>query len=172
MNKSKNRKPRIDKEFVTENWHKLAKAAIDNAKKKQSAASLLMKEGLFSEAQALLIVGLEELAKATLLAGEDIWDDEIRLLLSHEAKCNTVMSLSATCYNFTPTDENFSWAQSRIPEMREDCLYTRLTVTPGDKFSPDDSYWRKRAKSFYRFLSEAIPKVEKSIEDKADAQKG
>lgn len=157
------KKNKINYKFIKDHQHEIVSACIENAKKKAKDAKLLMDSGSYSTAHATLIIALEELAKANLLNKDDFKQEMVGLLLDHKAKASEIMAVSGYCYDLAIRQSDHDWAQKRIPQMREDCLYTRLTETKNNQFCPDDNYWCKRTKPFYNFLQKAIKKVEELI---------
>jgi len=107
------------------------------------------------------IEALEEIAKASLIKKDDF--SNLEDLVNHGKKAIEIMNLSAECYKIPIlSQDRIEWAQERIPQMREDTTYVRLKPTPNNKIRPDDKYWKKRAQSFFKFLSDILEKVKKS----------
>jgi len=150
---------KINKEFIEKNKNLIISASVDNAKRLYNDAKLLMDNKSYATAHGRIIEALEELAKASLLKKDNF--SALKNLANHNKKAIEIMNLSAQCYQIpTLSQGKVKWAQERIPQMREDSTYVRLKPTRDNKIKPDNTYWRKRAKSFFNFLKDILEKME------------
>ncbi len=156
------KKKDLDKNFIKTNKDRIIEGCLKNAERKARDATILINDNSFATAQALQIIALEELVKAGLVES-DFSAHPLDSIVDHKIKAIEVINLSASCYNTTPNRSDYDWAKKRIPEMREDCFYTKTVPTQFDMYSPNDQYWRKRAKSFQIFLAEALKHAKKKF---------
>jgi len=149
---------KINANFINRNKNLIIKESIVNARRLRDVSKILMENGQYAAAHPRVIEALEELAKASLLKrGDDF--GALEGVVRHDKKAEEIIKILARHYRVPVSENRISWGKKRIPQMREDATYVRLKPTSDNRIGPDNKYWRKRSKSFYKLLSDILDRL-------------